>query len=96
MWDLSQAAGLRAPGHPRNCLVPSPPDCASSCLLPAGPGVWRPSPLGRAEAPSDVTFPPFPSHFHVLLHVAVVRRPWVNCCVSAPKKGSNAIFSLVR
>ena len=81
---------------PRNRLVPSPPDSASSCLLPAGPGVWRPSALGRAEAPQDVTFPPFPSRFHVLLHVAVVRRPWVNCCVSTPKEGANAIYFLVR
>ena len=52
---------------PRNRLVSSPPDSASSCLLPAGPGVWRPSALGRAEAPQNVTFPPFLYHFSVLL-----------------------------
>lgn len=69
--------------HPQTAPLPACSPPGQVCGVPA-PG------------PSDVTFPPFPSHFHVLLHVAVVRGPWVNCCVSAPKEGSSAIFSLVR
>ena len=97
----SQATGLRAPGHPpdraaeplgalrprQRLFLPAPR--RARCVASQRPG---PS-LGASGR--DLSSLPL-SHFHVLLHVAVVRRPWVNCCVSAPKEGSNAIFFLVR